>query len=397
MEVIYAGEEMPIKFSKSIFLAGPTPRNRAEVDSWRPDALKILEDKGYDGVVFVPELRKAKANHDYDTQVEWEEKYLNVADCIVFWVPRDISPDTKGYPKMAAFVTNVEWGVWCDSGKAVFGAPKDADKVGYLEYYAKKYNVPMGESLTETLENAIDLVGKGAERISGERYVPLMVWNLDSFQSWYEAQMNADNRLEDAKLLYTFRPGYKDFVFLWILKVNIYVSSEDRFKKSEFVLSRPDISTVLLWKKTLPLESSEVVLIKEFRSPAATEDGFIRELPSGSSSHDSNARETAAEEIHEETGFYIDPARLKKRESRQLMGTLSTHQSHLYSVELNDEELEWFKSQEGIAHGNEKETERTFIEVKTIRKILSSNLLDWSTVGMILSAYYHDWSETSEE
>jgi hypothetical protein len=52
MEVVYTGEEMPEKFTKSIFLAGPTPRNKEEQESWRPDALRILEDKGFDGVVF---------------------------------------------------------------------------------------------------------------------------------------------------------------------------------------------------------------------------------------------------------------------------------------------------------------------------------------------------------
>jgi hypothetical protein len=38
MEVVYTGEDMPEKFSKSIFLAGPTPRNKEEVESWRGDA-----------------------------------------------------------------------------------------------------------------------------------------------------------------------------------------------------------------------------------------------------------------------------------------------------------------------------------------------------------------------
>lgn len=60
MEVIYALEDMPDTFTKSIFLAGPTPRNKDEVESWRPDALKILEDKGFDGVVFIPEPESPK-------------------------------------------------------------------------------------------------------------------------------------------------------------------------------------------------------------------------------------------------------------------------------------------------------------------------------------------------
>ena len=84
MEVVYVGEEMPETFTKSIFLAGPTPRNKEEVDSWRPDALSILEDKGYDGVVFIPEPRDGEFKHNYDDQVSWEEKHLNIADCIVF-------------------------------------------------------------------------------------------------------------------------------------------------------------------------------------------------------------------------------------------------------------------------------------------------------------------------
>ena len=40
---------------KSIFLAGPTPRSK-EVKSWRPEAIRLLKEKGFDGVVFVPEF-----------------------------------------------------------------------------------------------------------------------------------------------------------------------------------------------------------------------------------------------------------------------------------------------------------------------------------------------------
>lgn len=386
MKVVYAGEEMPEKITKSIFLAGPTPRNKEEQESWRPDALSILEDKGFDGVVFVPEDRSGKFKHSYDDQVEWEEKYLNVADCIVFWVPRDLEPDSKGYPKMAAFTTNVEFGTWQDSGKIVFGAPPKATKNGYLKYYADKYNVPMSETLVDTLDDAMEMLGDGAEREGGERYVPLFIWKQDSFQNWYKAQTEAGNRLEEARLLFNFRPRYKNFVFLWVLHAKVYVKTEDRVKDNEFVLARPDISTVCLWYDPTgdSLWDIKVVLIKEFRTPAATDDGFIRELPGGSAPKSNNPEETAAEEVHEETGFYLDPSRLKSQGARRLVGTLSSHKAHLYSAEITDKELEWFLSQDGIVHGKEEDTERTFIEVHSVKELIENNLVDWTTLGMIL-------------
>src|SRR5579864_7152614 len=247
MEIVYTGEEMPEKVTKSIFLAGPTPRNKEEVESWRPDALRLLKDKGFDGVVFLPEDRKGEFRLDYDDQIGWEEKYLNIADCILFWVPRDLSLDSKDFPKMAAFTTNVEFGTWQDSGKIVFGAPEDAEKVSYLKHYAEKYNVPVSETLADCIDDAMEMVKDGAEREGGERYVPLYIWKQDSFQNWYKAQKEAGNRLEKARLLFNFRPRFKDFVFLWVLHTEVYVASEDRVKDNEFVLARTDISSVLLY------------------------------------------------------------------------------------------------------------------------------------------------------
>jgi len=390
MEVVYAGEEMPEKFTKSMFLAGPTPRNKEEVESWRPDALQILEDIGFDGVVFVPEPRDREFKHSYDDQVEWEEKYLNIADCIVFWVPRDLEPDSKGYPKMAAFTTNVEFGTWQSSGKVVFGAPPDATKNGYLLYYCEKYNVPVAESLIETLQNAMEMLGDGAEREGGERYIPLFIWHLESFQNWYKAQTDAGNRLEEARLLFNFRPRYKSFIFLWILHAKVYVASEDRVKDNEFVLSRPDISSVCLYHKVssgfpAAWKDIEIVLVREFRTPAATENGFILELPGGSSKKSSMPEEVAAEEVHEELGLYIDPERLRICGSRQLAGTLSAHKAVLFSVELTEKEMEWLKSQKDIAHGKEEDTERTFIEVHPVSQLINNESIDWTTLGQILS------------
>lgn len=341
MQVVYTGEKPPDTITKSLFLAGPTPRNPQEQESWRPEAIRILRDKGFTGTVFIPEDKAGVFKKEYDDQIEWEEKYLNMADCILFWVPRDLSPDSTGFPKMAAFTTNVEWGTWASSGKVVFGAPEEAEKVSYLKHYADKYNVPTGTTLTETLELAMEMVGEGAERSEGEREVPLYVWNADSFQSWYKTQREAGNRLDHARLHYNFRPRNKSFVFMWVLKTDMYVKAEDRNKTNELVIARTDISSVLLYHSPSSADGTvldyEIVVVKEYRSPANTEDGFVTELPGGSSpKKGEDPRETAASEVLEETGFEIEPERLKFEGARQLAGTFSAHKSHLFAAELDE-------------------------------------------------------------
>lgn len=303
MQVVYTGEEAPETLTKSIFLAGPSRRpDQEELPSWREDAIDILRDKGYEGVIFCPENKNGHFDEDFDysAQVEWEDKHLNMADCIVFWVARDLSLDKNGKIKLPALTTNVEYGFHVEEGKCVFGAPPKAPKNEYLKHYAEKYNVPVAETLTETLDNAMAMLEIEAERSGGERFVPLFIWNTPSFQSWYKAQKDAGNRLEDARLLYSFRPRYKSFVFMWVLKANVYIAAEDRVKENEFVLSRPDISSVCLYyPRGQSATDYEVVLVKEFRTPAATEDGFIRELPSGSTREEGDPKDIAAEEVQE--------------------------------------------------------------------------------------------------
>lgn len=116
----------------SIFLVGPTPRSRA-VKSWRPDAIEILKELNYDGQVIVPE-RSVPADHvDYDAQVEWEHFGLDYCINIAAWIPRDLVT-------MPAFTTNVEFGMYVDSSKLLYGRPDDAPKNRYLDWVYKKFN-----------------------------------------------------------------------------------------------------------------------------------------------------------------------------------------------------------------------------------------------------------------
>jgi len=379
MQIIYAHESPPASFTKSIFLAGPTPRSQ-EVTSWRPEALHLLKEAGYDGVVFVPETADGKWRGNYVGQVKWEENCLHMSDCILFWVPRQMET-------MPALTTNDEWGTWKNSGKVVFGAPEEAVHVRYQRYYAEKLLVPHATTLKKTIQAALEMIGEGALRTNGEREVPLYIWQTTSFQQWYGAQRSAGNELRGARVEWTFRVGpQRKFVFFWALHVNVYIASEDREKTNEVVIARPDIATIVMYCRRETLDDTDIVLIREFRSPAATSDGFVWEIPGGSSFKPTgDPLALAADECREETGLTIEPSRMRHHKSRQLVATLSAHKAHLFSVEITDHELEWLRAQKGIAHGVLEDTERTYVELMKLGDIRQEVKVDWSMLGMILS------------
>lgn len=384
MQVVYALEVPPEQFTSSIFLAGPSPRDPSQYN-WRLEALEVLKILGYDGVVFVPLPRGGNWAHEYEAQVEWEAEHLNMSDVVVFWVPRS---DT-----LPGFTTNVEYGMYFDSGKAVLGYPPGAGHMSYLAHHGKAEGVPVYDTLEDTLASALERVwSPRALREGGERSVPLHIWKLPHFQGWLKAQKAAGNRLDGAKLLWSFRVGpNKGFTFAYAMHVNVHITSEGRNKTNEFILSRPDIATIVAYRKRDNIMDTDVVLIKEFRSPSRTSDGFIREAPGGSSwKPGEDPFTTAAHELSEETGFSVDPSRLRKIGARQLCGILSTHQAHVFACEITEGELSTLRKQQedGAVFGVAGDTERTYIEVHRLSDLLTpeSNAVDWSMLGMILIA-----------
>ena len=380
MNLVYALEPLPDILYKSIFLAGPTPRDDT-VQSWRLEAIKILKDDlQFNGTIFIPEPRSHCWHMEYDSQIEWEDKCLNVADAIVFWIPRNLL-------NLPGFTTNIEWGRWESSGKAFLGYPSNADKMSYINLYAEKLNISISKTLSDTLKAAVQFIGTGAKRIGGERMVPYYIWNTEQFQSWYQNQVNAGNRIDDARVLFQFIPKNKNYIFLFILQCDMYISKENRHKTNEFLLTRPDISSVVLWyKNTDQVLNSEIVLIKEYRTCSSMKDGYIRELPGGSTEKCKNPVEIAVEEVEEETGFKLNSNRLTFHGKRQLAGTLSSHNANLFSVQLNEEEMNYFRNEINNVHGLIDDTERCYIEISTLKDVLSPNSnVDWTTVGQIMS------------
>jgi hypothetical protein len=232
MLIVYAGESAPESFSKSVFLAGPTPRS-AEVPSWRPQAIELFEAAGFDGVIFTPESRGGLWRSNYLDQVEWEEKHLHMADCILFWVPRDLTT-------MPALTTNTEWGVWYDSGKAVFGAPPEAAKVRYQKYYADKLQLPLLDTLADTVSGAVAHIGAGALRHGGETAVPLHIWQTERFQCWHQEQVALGQQLVDARVVWQYRPrpGSKEAAY-WALHATMVNAVDNSRQSDAMVLSCP--------------------------------------------------------------------------------------------------------------------------------------------------------------
>jgi 8-oxo-dGTP pyrophosphatase MutT (NUDIX family) len=151
------------------------------------------------------------------------------------------------------------------------------------------------------------------------------------------------------------------------------------------VIGRPDVGAVLMYRRNGSLDDTVVVLVREFRSPARTADGYIRELPGGSSCRpDSDPAQLAAEECRQETGLDIEPTRLCCHGDRQVAGTTTSHAAELFSVELTESEVAWLRAQHRVAHGVVEDTERTYVEVTTLAAIRRVPLTDWGMLGMIL-------------
>lgn len=149
MNILYAHEHLENKGLPSIFLAGPSPRKKDDIN-WRPEALSVLERLGFRGDVFVPLPRSGEWHPDYDAQIEWELEHLFLATVIAFWVPRDLT-------RLPGFTTNVEYGLFLLSKKIVLGYPPDAEKMRYLDFVARKFGVPFFNTLEETLKAAVSM------------------------------------------------------------------------------------------------------------------------------------------------------------------------------------------------------------------------------------------------
>lgn len=165
MEINYSDQKV-IKDEKSIFLAGPTPRS-LDIQTWRNEAIKILKELGFDGVVYVPELEHDNRTFNYDNQVWWEREALHNANTIVFWIPRDMKT-------LPALTTNVEYGYWISKNpdKVIYGRPDDSEKNRYLDWL---YQTETGK---KPINNLFDLL-KGAMEMTSNKTIDIDSYELN--------------------------------------------------------------------------------------------------------------------------------------------------------------------------------------------------------------------------
>ena len=294
------GQLPPAAFSRSVFLLA------ADGADWEVEAIDALVEMGFDeGVIFVGSIETNGSS--------WAVRMRLLSDVIICFVPSGTS-DPKA--------RDIAWPAlqWADSGKLVCGA----DSSGWLHDVLKlSQQMALHDTLQQTLTTAWKMVAKGATREGAEREVPLMVWRTPSWDAWYTNLKAAGNRLNGAKVNWTFRVGPGGvFVLFWAVHADIWVESEKRSKANEVVISRPDIACVLAYLPGLTMLDTEIVLIKEFRSPCRNQEMFVYELPGGSSfKPNADTFQTAADELFEETGIRVPKARLEKEMNRQAAAT----------------------------------------------------------------------------
>lgn len=390
MQIIFAGEPMPARVVKSVFLEGPSPRTHA-VHDWKVDAVEQLQRMGYTGTVFIPIPRQKfnapgsdEKSWTYDSQIAWEVLARQHADIILCYADRRIEP-ADPHLGMPGFTTNVEFGEDLASGKLVYGRPDGAEKVKYLDKRIQMLGEPVHVGLAASLQAVLDKLGEGAERREGETAVPLFIWRTPQFQSWYKNLLAAGNTLTHARLLHHVKVG-AGVVFSYTLWVNVWVEAEKRHKHNEFIISRTDVSAVLAYHRNRASGDTRVVLVKEFRSPVNNAEGFVYELPGGSSFKPGvDPQVTARDELHEECGLRIsDLSRFKPVCTRQVNATSSTHRATLYAIALSEDEMEQLQelADSGQAAGEDDSSERTYVVVAPLAD-LASLPVDFATLGMV--------------
>lgn len=133
-----------------VFLAGPTSRQQILECNWRAEAVYLLREAGFSGMIYVPEPRGDELANDFTDRGyihRWESSRLFFArrSKRVFWIPRRAD-------ELLGLNTNLEMGIavgliLAEMGRpgrdgkrarsmTYIGWPDDAERMGLLRHYS---------------------------------------------------------------------------------------------------------------------------------------------------------------------------------------------------------------------------------------------------------------------
>jgi hypothetical protein len=176
-DIIYLGEEIPDKITKSIYFG------LFEETDWIERGLSILKDHNFDGTIFIPVPRSKRLKFSDNDIINWKQKCLEVSDKILYWSDKQellTSNDQN-------LINNIK-----ENNKVIFGSPK-------ISFFGRKENSKKylkmesilddkyKNSLNEILEYTLEYLGDGSEREEDERKIPLSIWNSKNFKCYYES------------------------------------------------------------------------------------------------------------------------------------------------------------------------------------------------------------------
>lgn len=387
MQLIFSDQEYPTNVTKSIYLAGPSPRYKkgdsVKTNTWRHQAVQLLKELNYDGHVIIPlcsyMFREGIVGDNcfsYKKQAKWENVAMHSCDILLFNLDRRDSPGAT---------TNIELGEFFNSCKSVYVIPNSLGN-DYIFERLRSSNTNMYSSLKDGLEYSLSVLGDGVERKDGETRVPAMYFKSDQFQSWYQNQLLAGNKLVDFEAKTTIIAPNDRILFGFAAWVKIWITSENRYKLNEWVFSRTITSyTVPYYKYN---NDVFIVLVSEFRSPANNKKSKVFEFPGGSSPNRIDPLVNASKELEEECGVKVtNLSRFVPLGIRQTFATFSTNQIDAYSIELTDDEFK--QLQEYVDNHTvlgEDDEERITLNIVKVDDVLSDDSeypVDLTTLGLL--------------
>ncbi len=162
---------------RSMFLGGPTARGVPRTP-WRLQALELLGQLGYGGLVVIPEFFDGQFDVHAPLVFErgkspvpnvralsynvlrWETAGIELCETVLFWMPFGISaPDDPG--SLPGFTTRAEVSreISRDPSRLVLGMPPQVLAGGHIRFHAHAAGLTVHETLEETVRAAAARAG----------------------------------------------------------------------------------------------------------------------------------------------------------------------------------------------------------------------------------------------